>query len=86
MDSEAIIVALEELADKLGIEIRREPFGGEGGICQFRGKRILFVDSSLDELSQVDVIASALCEEPIEHLYVVPEIRDLLERMRSRKS
>ena len=85
MDSESILMCLEELAEKLGIEVRWDELSGDGGVCELRGKRILMVDRHLDDLSKIDVMAGALCEEPIEDLYVLPEIRELLDEARRRK-
>ena len=54
MDSEAVLAELLDLAEKLGIEVRRELLGGDGGgLCLLRGRRVLFVDTGADLVEQV---------------------------------
>ena len=85
MDSENILMCLEELADKLGIEVRWDTLAGPGGLCELRGKRILMVDRTLDDLTKIDVMAAALCDEPVEDLYILPEVREILEKAKLNK-
>ena len=82
MDSGEIVDYLAELAEKLGLEVRWEGLIGDGGICELRGKRYLFVDRSNDLATQLEVMADALCDEAIDDVYILPEVRDLLERAR----
>ncbi len=83
MNQGEIVDYLAELSEKLGIKVRWEGLIGDGGICELRGKRILFVDRSLNLGTQVDVMTGALCEEPLDDVYILPEVRDLLERARA---
>ena len=85
MNQGEIVDYLAELSEKLGIEVRWEGLIGDGGICELRGKRILFVDRSLNLNTQVNVMAGALCEEPLDDVYILPEVRDLLEQARAEK-
>ena len=85
MDSESILMCLEELANKLEIEVRWDALGSDGGICTLRGKRILMVDRSLNDLSKIDVMAEALCEEGIDDIYIRPEVREILEKAKQNK-
>lgn len=84
MDGEAILMCLEELANKLGIEVRWDALGSEGGICTLRGKRILMVDESLSDAAKIEVMAEALCGEAIEEIYIRPEVREVLEKAKGR--
>jgi len=85
MDAGELVDYLAELSEKLGIEVRWEGLLGDGGICELRGKRYLFVDRSLDLKTQLDVMATALCEEPLDEIYILPEARQLLELARAEK-
>jgi hypothetical protein len=80
-----IVDYLAELAEKLGVKVRWEGLIGDGGICELRGKRYLFVDRSLEADAQVDLMAQALCEEPVEEVFILPEVREILERARAEK-
>jgi len=85
MNSGEIVDCLAELSEKLGITVRWEGLIGDGGICELRGKRYLFVDRSCDLATQIDVMTGALCEEPIDDVFILPEVRDLLERARAER-
>ena len=82
MESEAVLMCLEELANKLGITVRYDVLGSEGGICTLRGKRILMVDESLNDAGKIEVMAQALCREAIEEVYIRPEVREILDKAR----
>ena len=83
MNAGEIVDYLAELAEKFGIEVRSEGIIGDGGICELRGKRILFVDRSQSTDSQIDTMTRALCEEPIDDVFILPEVRVMLENARA---
>ena len=81
MDWAGIESALCEVAEKLEVEVRHVRYEGEGGLCVIRGKRVLAVNDSLDTPDRVAVMAKALaCVPGIEDVYIVPEVRTLLEK------
>jgi|GEM_PF-373244 len=52
---------LVELAQSMGYEIRYENLGGAGGgLCEFGGRRLLFVDLSLSLLDQIEQMQKSL--------------------------
>jgi len=85
MNAGEMVDYLAELSEKLGIEVRWEGLIGDGGICELRGKRFLFVDRSNDLDTQLDVMTAALCDEAIDDVYILPEVRQLLEAARAEK-
>ena len=68
MNEGEIVDYLAELAEKLGITMRWEGLLGDGGVCELRGKRYLFVDRSQDVDTQIEVLARALSAEPIDDI------------------
>jgi hypothetical protein len=85
MNDSDMVDVLAEVAEKLGVKVRWEPMMGDGGICELRGKRYLFVDRTTSPADQVAMMASALCEENLESIYIVPEVRDRLEQARAER-
>lgn len=75
---------LLNLAEEIGLPIRREAMGGEGGgLCTLKGRRVLFIDTSADPQTQYDRTLAALAGLPeLESRYCPPEVRDDLERAR----
>ncbi|MBM3998380.1 MAG: hypothetical protein FJ297_02360 [Planctomycetes bacterium] len=53
-----------DVAKRLGLDVRREWLGTGGGVCEFRGRRRLFVDLSEPVLDQLAQVRDALRNEP----------------------
>ena len=79
MNTGEIVDYLAELSEKLGYKVRWEGLLGEGGICELRGKQYLFVDRSVGLDTQLEVMLSALCDLPLDDVYVLPEVRQMLD-------
>ncbi len=72
---------LMQLADELGIQVRAESLGGEGGgLCTLRGVKVLFIDTDADPTDRLERTARALASaNRLDAVYVRPEVRDLLD-------
>lgn len=85
MDKHALIMhELLDLAQRLGIRIRREKLGTEevpacSGLAWIDGRPVLFLDRGLPAVEAVDVLISELSAFPLEDVYVKPGIRALLD-------
>ena len=85
MDDGTLLDQLEELAGKLGIEIRYGNIGMEesrrmGGLCRVQEKYILIMHSKLTVKEKIEVIAKTLKGFEIGDVYVKPVIRELLDK------
>lgn len=85
MDDEGLLNQLEELAGKLGIEIRYGNIGGDesrrtGGLCRFNGKYVLIMHSRLTAKEKIGVIIKTLKGFEMGDIYVMPVIRELLDK------
>ena len=86
MDEFAKIDKLIDLAEELGIEVRRAPslFGSMdhpgGSLIRLKGKEILFLDPDAPVEDQITVAARALRgRESLQQRFLEPEIRRLLD-------
>jgi len=77
---------LMDLAESLGIEIRRAPMSGDfsthpgGSFIRLKGRSILFIDPSAAWNDQVAAAALALKgRKELDGMFLPPEIRDLIE-------
>src|SRR5512140_2597081 len=77
--------ALLTLAEEMGIEVRAEFMGGDGGgLCRLRGRQVLFVDTSADLASRYDRTLTAMAGlAGLDDHYLVPEVRQDLEHQRA---
>jgi len=75
---------LLRLAEQIGLSIRREALGGEGGgYCVLKGARVLFVDSMADLETRYERTLSAVSRlAEIDQHYISPEVRDEIDRVR----
>jgi hypothetical protein len=77
-----LVQALEEVAARLGIEVRYDvmdrnhPLGGAGGgFCRLRGKPIVLLDSRLTPTDRVAVLAKALARFDLDMIFLAPIVR-----------
>lgn len=84
MDLQTRLDTLLSTAEEIGLSVRREPQGGEGGgYCVLRGQRVLFVDTMADLGTRYERTLAALAPLPeIEQKYLPPEIREDIEEQR----
>ena len=84
MNDERLLHQLEELAEKLGITVRREKVNAEGssssgGLCRIKDKYILILNSESSPQEKIKVITEALKRFDLGNVYVRPGLRELLE-------
>lgn len=84
LNQEALLNQLEELAEKLGIEVCHENLAmeessGTGGICRIAGKYVLYVHSRATMPEKIRIVAEALRKFDLENIYIKPALRELLK-------
>jgi hypothetical protein len=85
MKPEQIYQELKDLADKLGITVSEQNLRIAGikvksGLCKVKGKNLFIMDKQKSIHKKIDALALQLAEFPHEDLYVIPAIRELLEK------
>jgi hypothetical protein len=85
VDSAAQLDELLAIAEKMGIIVRAEPLGGEGGgLCQLRGRSILFVDTAADLATRYRRTLEALADWPgLDEQFLRPDTRDAIDQIRT---
>jgi hypothetical protein len=84
MDLESRLNELLALSEQIGLTIRRESLGGNGGgLCVLKGQRVLFLDTSADLETRYERTLAALSPLPdLDGRYVRPDVREDLDRLR----
>ena len=90
MRPEQIYQELKDLAEKLDITVSEQNFRITGlpvksGFCVIKDKMHCIIDKNINLHKKVSVLAETLAGFPHENLYLVPAVRDLLNRY-ARKS
>jgi hypothetical protein len=85
MDLGSRLELLLTLAEEIGVDVRAEPMGGDGGgMCLLKGRRVLFVDTSADLATRYERTLAGMANLPeLEGRYIVPEVRQDLDQQRS---
>ncbi len=79
MDQLSILQELETLAAELNVEIRYEALEGPGGLCKYGDRTCIIANRSLAVNERVHLLSRELARFPVDDLFMVPRIRELLE-------
>ena len=87
MQARKVLEHLEDLAEKLGVEIVYEKLieeeaSAKGGLCKVKGAYKILIDRSEPMEGRIEILARALCSFDTEELYVLPYVREILEKAR----
>ena len=82
MRPELLYQALKETSESMGWEVREAALGGEGGLVELKGKRIVFVPEAASAAVKSRVLARALSRTETESVYLLPAVREAIERER----
>ena len=89
MERERLFEELLGAAEKLGVEVRVEPFetGGTsaGGICKLHGRRLILLDAATSVPERAAALASVLSDLDHERVYLAPSARDYIYREQARR-
>lgn len=85
MDPFAQIDLIVDILDRLGIDVRREKMGGDGGgLCQLGGRWVMFIDEDADAATRISRCVVGLAGLPeIESMFLPPGLRDQIDRARA---
>jgi len=84
MTGEEIVEHLTELCGKLGLAVRFESMASSGGLCNLRGAKTLFVGTACSRAEQTVTFCEALIDMDLDEVYILPEIREIIESQFSR--
>ena len=87
MQSRQVLEYLEDLAERLGVEIVYQKLGEEeftvrGGLCRINGAFKVFIDRSKPMDEQIKILAQGLSSFDTEEVYLFPYIRKMLDKAR----
>jgi hypothetical protein len=85
MKPEQLYRELKDLAEKLGIVVSEQNFRPTGirvrsGYCKVQGKDHCIIDKHLRLNQKVEVLAECLSTLPMDSIYIVPAVREFLDR------
>jgi hypothetical protein len=85
MKIDEVLRHLEEAAAAQSIKVSYEAIGGElgaGGLCKVKGEYRVIIDKRATTGERVALVAGALARFPLENVFLPPEVRELVDRLR----
>lgn len=87
MDNKKVFHELCGVAERLGIRVmqrvlKTRPIRVQSGLCTVRGEPRIIIDRNLSDAEKVEVIAEGLSSFDLEGIFLVPHLREVLERYR----
>jgi len=79
MDTTTIIEELEDVAQRLGVEVRAEKGNFRGGRCVVGDEELIMLNERHQPETQLVVMAEALRDAPLDTIYLKPAVRQALE-------
>jgi hypothetical protein len=79
-----LVDELVEVANRVGLEVRRERilreigYRARGGACRLRDKNLLIIDREQPAHEQLEILAEALRSRDFESLYLSPAARRVI--------
>ena len=76
---------LIEIASKLGITVSEQNFritsvNALSGLCQIKDEPVFIMDKHLATPEKIELLAACLRSMPMDDIYIVPAVRDYLDR------
>lgn len=83
MDKDILLHQLENLAEKIGIEIRYEDIENDlpfspGGLCRLGDRYVLIVNKAIPKEDMIRTVSLALVRFDLNRVYVRPGLREFL--------
>ena len=87
MKSEHLYHELKAAAEKLGVTVAEKSFRNvgipvESGLCTVKGRRMYIVDRNKTLSEKVQLLAGCLAGLPTEQIFMVPYVREYIEKMK----
>jgi hypothetical protein len=87
MHSKQVLEHLEDLAERLGVEVvyqklEEEDFSVKGGLCKVNGTFKIFINRSKTIDDQIIILARGLSSFNTDEIYLFPYIREILDKVR----
>ena len=85
MKPDQLYQELKDLADRLNITVSEQNFRISGirvksGMCRVRGKDMIILDKNKSTYQKNKILATCLSQKPLEDHYIVPAVREWLEK------
>ena len=81
MNPEALVAALEDVAERMDVDVRTDAVE-DGGMMTLRGHHIIVVPEDAPAPVKIDVLGAALSRLSLDDIFILPEVREVIEGYR----
>lgn len=90
MKPEQLYQELKNVAEKLGLVVAEQNFRNTGihvksGYCKVKGRFQCIIDKHIKLNLKIEALAECLSQMPHESIFIIPSVRDYLDRFRPQK-
>jgi len=91
MKPEHLLQELKDLAEKLNIKVSEQNFRNAGikvksGFCKIKDEENIIIDKHKSSREKNEILALYLNRKSIEDIYIVPAVREFLDRAKGKDS
>ena len=86
MKTDRILRELEDVARRLGVDVRVERGGFRGGLCQIDDEQVIVLNKRQPPETRIAVLADSLRSLPVDTVFMRPAVRQILESSWASKS
>ncbi|MBC2713372.1 MAG: hypothetical protein HGJ94_20955 [Desulfosarcina sp.] len=91
MKPDQIYQELKDLAEKLDVTVSEQSFRASGipvksGFCLIKGKMHCIIDKNITLHKKAKFLAQSIFDLPHENLFVVPAVRDIIQKYGQKKN
>ncbi len=79
MKTDQILKELEDVARRLGVDVRMERGGFRGGLCTIDDEQVIVLNKRQPAESRLAVLAEGLRSLPVDTVFMRPVVREALE-------
>lgn len=85
MKPDQLYQELKDLAERMQITVSEQNLRTSGikvqsGLCTVRGKQMFIMDKHKSVHKKIRILAAQLAMMPLEDLYIIPAVRELLDK------
>lgn len=81
---ELIISELIEVYKEIGYEVRVEKGFFKGGFCLLKEQKLFLLNKNVEPLKKINFLAKNLADLEIDNIFLKPEIRETIEREKTK--
>jgi len=86
LNQEKLLSQLLSIAEQLGVEVKEEKGDFNGGLCRVDSDKIIYLNKKHETVKKVAVLLESLANQNLDDVYLLPAVREILDKHRDSES